>query len=90
MSYNWHSEDFNQKLREHERYLDNLMDHHNGEEPEYDPEDYIDDDHPKLRRLRGEVEWADTQDYLPTMIATMHRLYLTCWSITLVVGYMVY
>ena len=56
MSYNWHSDDFNQKLREHERYLDDLMDHHNGEEPEYDPEDDIDDDHPKLRRLRGEVE----------------------------------
>tara|TARA_S200002703_G_C3704478_1_gene216391 strand:+ start:561 stop:731 length:171 start_codon:yes stop_codon:yes gene_type:complete len=39
MSYNWHSDDFNQKLREHERYMDALMDHHNGEEPEYDPED---------------------------------------------------
>jgi hypothetical protein len=56
MSYNWHSDDFNQKLREYERYLDDLMDHHNGEEPEYDPKDDIDDDHPKLMRLRGEVE----------------------------------
>lgn len=56
MSHNWHSSDFTAKLREHERYLDTLMDHHNGdeEEREYDPEDDIDDDHPKLRRLRGE------------------------------------
>jgi hypothetical protein len=54
MSYNWHSEDFNQKLREHERYLDNLMDHNNGEEQEreYDPEDDIDDDDPRLERMR--------------------------------------
>lgn len=41
MSYNWHSDDFTAKLREHERYMDALMDHHNGEEEEqeYDPED---------------------------------------------------
>jgi len=56
MSYNWHSDDFNQKLREHERHLDWLQEQHEGEEPEYDPEDDIDDDHPKLMRLRGEVE----------------------------------
>jgi len=51
-----HDNEFLSKLRQHEEYLSALMDHHNGEEPEYDPEDDIDDDHPKLRRLRGEVE----------------------------------
>ena len=51
-----HDNEYLSKLREHERFLDNLMDQHNGEEePEYDPDD-IDDDHPKLRRLRGETE----------------------------------
>jgi hypothetical protein len=53
-----HDNEYLSKLKEHERYLDNLMDYHNGEEEEleYDPCDDIDDDHPKLRRLRGEVE----------------------------------
>jgi len=51
-----HDNEYLSKLKEHERYLDNLMDHHNGEEPEYDPEDDIDDTHPRLMRLRGEVE----------------------------------
>ena len=52
MGYNWHSDDFTAKLREHERYMDALMDHHNGEEPEYDPDD-IDPDHPALLRMKG-------------------------------------
>jgi hypothetical protein len=51
-----HDQEFLAKLKEYENHLDLLMDHHNGEEPEYDPEDDIDDDHPKLMRLRGEVE----------------------------------
>jgi len=52
-----HDNEFLSKLREYENLLDLFMDHHNGEEEEleYDPYD-IDDDHPKLRRLRGEVE----------------------------------
>ena len=58
MSYNWHSDDFNQKLREYENHLDWLQEQHEGytEEVEFDPVDDIDDDHPKLIRLRGEVE----------------------------------
>jgi len=46
MSYNWHSDDFNQKLREYENHLDWLQEQHEGytEEVEFDPVDDIDDD----------------------------------------------
>lgn len=55
MSYNWHSNDFNQKLREYERYLDDLMEKSQGyeeeEELEYDPLVYMDEEEIERRRL---------------------------------------
>ena len=53
-----HDNEYLSKLKEHERHLDWLQEQHEGytEEPEYDPDDDIDDDHPRLMRLRGEVE----------------------------------
>ena len=60
-----HDNEYLSKLKEYERHLDWLQEQHEGytEEPEYDPEDDIDDDHPRLMRLRGEVEWAVTLVY---------------------------
>jgi hypothetical protein len=41
-----HDNEYLSKLKEHERHLDWLQEQHEGytEEPEYDPEDDIDDD----------------------------------------------
>ena len=54
-----HDNEYLSKLKEYERHLDWLQEQHEGyteEEQEYDPYDDIDDDHPKLRKWRGEVE----------------------------------
>jgi len=47
-----HDNEYLSKLKEHERHLDWLQEQHEGEEPEYDPDD-IDPDHPALLRMKG-------------------------------------